>query len=181
MRIGDSIKVKPGILCPDNESYNLSGWEGRIIGIDQGLIEIEWDSITLSQMPKEFIQESIDEGIEYKCMILGESEIEITKPRDKQEDVQKKQDIIRFNYSFEGEEARIKKILNNEDISVNANNLETYYKYLRDNLEKPCVLTGMEDFSWEEPYLIGGWSKKEYNEHQERRQIQGLRRYSLFH
>jgi hypothetical protein len=32
------------------------------------------------------------------------------------------------------------------------------------NIIYPCELTGIEDFSWEEFYLLGPGSKKEYNE-----------------
>lgn len=34
--------------------------------------------------------------------------------------------------------------------------------YLQKNLEFPCYLTGIEDFSWEERYVFGGGNQKEY-------------------
>lgn len=34
--------------------------------------------------------------------------------------------------------------------------------HLKQNLSFPCEVTGSEDFSWEEPYVIGGWSQGEY-------------------
>lgn len=34
--------------------------------------------------------------------------------------------------------------------------------HLQANLQMPCELTGIEDFRWEEPYVIGGWSPAEY-------------------
>ena len=37
-----------------------------------------------------------------------------------------------------------------------------YFKYLKDNLQLPCEVTGMEDFPWEERYVFGGGSEKEY-------------------
>jgi hypothetical protein len=40
--------------------------------------------------------------------------------------------------------------------------LEAFFKYLKANLPLPCEVTGTEDFRWEEPYVIGGWSKQEY-------------------
>lgn len=40
-----------------------------------------------------------------------------------------------------------------------------YYKdYLTKNITFPCELTGIEDFSWEEYYVLGPGSQKEYNE-----------------
>ena len=34
-KIGQSVRVKRGILCPDDPDYDLSGWQGRIIDIDE--------------------------------------------------------------------------------------------------------------------------------------------------
>jgi hypothetical protein len=32
------------------------------------------------------------------------------------------------------------------------------------NIKRPCQLTGIEDFSWEEYYILGPGDKKEYEE-----------------
>jgi hypothetical protein len=37
-----------------------------------------------------------------------------------------------------------------------------FFKYLKATLQLPCEVTGTEDFRWEEPYVIGGWSQTEY-------------------
>lgn len=58
-------------------------------------------------------------------------------------------------------EKRIKGILGPE-ISHNKKNTKKYYHYLAKSIQLPCQLTGREDFPWEEPYVFGGWSKKEY-------------------
>jgi hypothetical protein len=39
-----------------------------------------------------------------------------------------------------------------------------YKDYLTKNITFPCELTGIEDFSWEEYYVLGPGSQKEYNE-----------------
>ena len=39
---------------------------------------------------------------------------------------------------------------------------KAYFKHLKANLQLPCEVTGIEDFHWEEPYVIGGWSQQEY-------------------
>ena len=36
--------------------------------------------------------------------------------------------------------------------------------HLKENLKLPCVVSGTEDFNWEERYVIGGWSPREYRE-----------------
>lgn len=59
-------------------------------------------------------------------------------------------------------EARVKKIIGSRNLEVTLQKLETYLKYLDKNLDKPFNLTSREEFLWEEEYLYGGSSKKEY-------------------
>ena len=40
--------------------------------------------------------------------------------------------------------------------------LKVFFQHLKANLQLPCEVTGIEDFRWEEPYVIGGWSPTEY-------------------
>jgi hypothetical protein len=40
--------------------------------------------------------------------------------------------------------------------------LEAFFEHLKANLQLPCDVTGTEDFRWEEPYVLGGWSQTEY-------------------
>ena len=42
--------------------------------------------------------------------------------------------------------------------------LDVFFEHLEANLQLPCEVTGTEDFRWEEPYVIGGWSQKEYKQ-----------------
>ena len=60
---------------------------------------------------------------------------------------------------------RIKKIFNSKDHLVSKKTLQIYFEYFKENLEFPCVLTGIESmgyFSWEERFDLGFGSKKEY-------------------
>lgn len=65
------------------------------------------------------------------------------------------------------QELRIGEILgldSEEEIPpVNEETLKTYQNYLKHYLELPCTITGIEDFSWEEYYVIGGGSKQEHD------------------
>ena len=45
---------------------------------------------------------------------------------------------------------------------VNEKTLKVYLRYLRRDVEFPCMLIGSEDFEWEEFYIIGPGSKKEH-------------------
>ncbi len=169
MKIGDSVKVKQGIFDPDLNQFNMSGWQGRIKDIatnnETNLIEIAWDSITLKQLPKEFIENSIEDGSAYYIMFLGKEDVELTKPRDKESDAEKQLERLEEHYghrTFEEQERRITTILSDDDLSVTEENQNIYFDYLQKHLQKPILLTGMEDFPWEEKYFLGGWSKKEY-------------------
>ncbi|MCU0540704.1 MAG: hypothetical protein MUE44_00780 [Oscillatoriaceae cyanobacterium Prado104] len=59
-------------------------------------------------------------------------------------------------------ESRISKILNAKNIDVNVKKLTKYLEYLKQNIKFPCRVTGREEFIWEEEYLFGGGSKKQY-------------------
>jgi len=63
------------------------------------------------------------------------------------------------------QDARILAILNavdTENIDVNGDTLEIYLDFLKQNIENPCIVTGMQDFRWEGYYVFGPGSKKEY-------------------
>ena len=65
---------------------------------------------------------------------------------------------------FEKQEERIIAILRTKKLDVTRKTLKTYLEYLKNHVEVPCQLTGIEDFEWEEPYVFGFGSKKEYEE-----------------
>ena len=55
LKIGDSVKVKEGTMCPDLEDLCIGGWQGRVSEVgedDDGndFICIRWDSITLKNI-----------------------------------------------------------------------------------------------------------------------------------
>lgn len=48
---------------------------------------------------------------------------------------------------------------------VNMENIKKYFDYIKENVEMPCIVTGIEDlgcFGWEEYYTFGPGSEKEY-------------------
>ena len=66
-RKGQVVKVKDGVLCPDGPDFDLSGWQGRVIDIDEDdegpTVGMEWDSVTLKEIPKSYIENSEQEGV----------------------------------------------------------------------------------------------------------------------
>ena len=51
-----------------------------------------------------------------------------------------------------------------EPPEVKENTLKIFLKHLKKEVEFPCMLTGGEDFEWEEFYIIGPGSKKEHDQ-----------------
>jgi hypothetical protein len=65
---------------------------------------------------------------------------------------------------YEKQDRRIVGILGTKKLDVTRKTLSTYLKYLKNHVEIPCQLTGIEDFEWEEAYVFGFGSKREYEE-----------------
>jgi hypothetical protein len=60
-------------------------------------------------------------------------------------------------------EKRISAILG-EDNASTLENACRYRVYLKKHLTFPVRVTGIEDFPWEEPYVVGGYDEDEYEE-----------------
>lgn len=60
------------------------------------------------------------------------------------------------------QDERISSIFGGEIPNVAEESLATYLAYLKEPLELPCELTGIEDFDWEEYYVLGPGDQKEY-------------------
>ena len=65
---------------------------------------------------------------------------------------------------YEKQERRIENILGKDLLKVSNESHDVYLKYLKKHILKPCLLTGREDFRWEEYYVIGPGDEKEYEE-----------------
>jgi len=164
MKIGESVTIKKGVKSPDYDDLLIEGWVGRIIEIDENNLTIELDSTTLSELKEEYITDSFVNGEAFELLVLDKEEVEITTARDSKSDVILQLKKITAKYSVDEEEGRINEILKTDNNSVSVENLTKYYDYLKSNLTQPFILTGMEDFDWEEPYLLGGWDEKEYEQ-----------------
>jgi hypothetical protein len=91
IKIGDLVKVKKGIFAPDQEGICIEGWQGRVFEKTEDkdgtpLISIEWDSITLENMPESYIEQGENENLNNSIMTLDIEEVELVEAIDKKED-----------------------------------------------------------------------------------------------
>lgn len=169
IKVGDSVKVKKGVLDPDDNKTDISGWQGRVIKLQESenAIEIAWDSITLLNIPKTSIQDCETDGFDWSCMWLDEKEVEISTERDTLQDVAKTIDEINeeiepYEVPLDEMEEYVAEIIDDEDLSINEDTLELYLDHLEEYVTKGYVLTGREMFDWEEKYIMGAGSQTEY-------------------
>ena len=74
-KIGQTVKVKNGVLCPDDSEFNLSDQTGRIIELDEDeepTVCIDFDSITLKNMPEKYVKKSE----QVRCFKINDGKIE---------------------------------------------------------------------------------------------------------
>jgi len=102
-KIGDSVKIKKGVIHPFFDEINMEGWQGRIVEIEDDnldcegceikdvcsdrskngmLFHIEFDSITIKQMPEDFMKQCMREGLDFARTSLLPSQLVIAKARD---------------------------------------------------------------------------------------------------
>lgn len=144
-KIGDSVRVNNGTLSPDVKDLNIGRWQGRVSKITEDedryvLICIEWDSITLKNMPGYYIEQCGREGFDHLTMYLEAEEIELTKSRDTEEDVAKTVEKIHkiYSWSWLGEEGkRIQKVLAGVDEEGEMEVFRAWKNYLEKNLTFP--------------------------------------------
>lgn len=63
------------------------------------------------------------------------------------------------------EENRLKEVFGCREVpQVSKKALNTYRNYLKKHLTPGCLITGQEDFLWEEYYILGPGDQEEYEE-----------------
>ena len=144
-RIGDSIRVKPGIKDPDFGTA-IGGWQGRISNIDKSndetlcVVSIQWDSVTLKNMPVAMIEQCEEQGLDWAEMALGANDVEPEKPRDTESDVAKIKTQLSSQHGWVslGEEGkRIQKVLAGIDADDEMGALGAWEEHLDKKLRFP--------------------------------------------
>jgi len=138
-KIGDSVKVKEGVMCPDNESIRIGRWQGRISDEEEdGIVGISWDSITLRQLPEEYIRQSENEGLDWSQMYLSMDEIEPTRPRDSEAQAVAMAEEMQDKFQWIGmgkEGERIAEVI--ADVDTADDEVEAWNQYLMQVLTFP--------------------------------------------
>jgi len=141
LRAGDQVVVNQGVKNPDNKS-DISGYKGRIVDLDDEdkLVTIQWDSVSLQQMPPAEIIECEKKGLDWSEMVLYQNEVTKSRSRDSINDVKRvKRKLERqyYWYGFGDEGVRIQKVLENAVGDEDWNHFEAWLSFLRKSLTFP--------------------------------------------
>lgn len=66
------------------------------------------------------------------------------------------------DFNYEEFEPKITAILGSKNLEVNLPNHSKYLSYLSKAVQKPCTLTGNQEFAWEEYYIFGSGTIKQH-------------------
>lgn len=140
-KIGDSVRVKSHRKDPDL-NIDIGGWQGRISEINEreNLICIDWDSITLQNMPSSLIAECEEEGLGWDQMYLGLDEVDLVEARDTEADVDRALDRLeaQHRYDYLGSAGqRLQRILAGVDPDDHWAVFKAWDKHLRQVLKFP--------------------------------------------
>ena len=143
-KVGNSVVLKPATTDPDF-GINTGGWQGRISGMDasergQIFVSIQWDSITLKNMPGSVIEQCEERGLAWTEIVLAAKAVELTAPRDTEEDVAKAVAKLatKYAWSYLGEQGkRIQQALASVDPDDEMAALEAWEEYLEGTLTFP--------------------------------------------
>jgi Calcium binding len=109
LRVGDTVRVKPHITDPDL-GVDIGGWQGRIIEVipQERCVNIEWDSITLSNLPSTVITQCEEQGLDWSQMSLDMEDVELAPARDTNADVTRVVQQLQSEHGWDalGEEGR---------------------------------------------------------------------------
>jgi hypothetical protein len=153
LRVGDTVVVKPGIMCPDYPSLSLAGWQGQLseLYLDEGTLLIRWDSATLKAIPDDYITQSEIEGLDWEAMVLEVDEVEAATPQGNAKALEKERDRVaqqimarhRWDYLAD-ENPGIREVLGNLDNTSMVACLEAWEAHLEKALHFPFEAKVME-------------------------------------
>jgi hypothetical protein len=144
--VGDTVRVRSGVMDPDFPDIPLGGWTGKIAEVEAGdpmLYLIRWGQDTLKNMNPVYRNRCERDGLVFEEMRLGEDDIEpdtggpviLENPTK----------IVTPPLSMKDQDDRIRVVfgLTREDLLPDANeiSLPVYYQYLAAKLTFPFEAT----------------------------------------
>ena len=101
-QVGESIVVNAGVRDPDFGD-DIGGWQGRVAAVrvkknGNVMLDIEWDSQTLRQIPGALIERCQEDGMDWSLMALAANEVDLTEARDTRADVEQAKGEITAQY-----------------------------------------------------------------------------------
>ena len=139
INVGDTVKVKNGIIDPDFGN-DISGWQGKIFEVENDIVCIDWDSITLSNCPDEYIQRCEEDGLDWEQIYLSTKDVEIASQRDTTSDLYHKRESIYLKHKWDylGKSSkRIHEVLEHTNITNEDEIMDAWEKYLSNKLSYP--------------------------------------------
>jgi len=136
---GQSVIVKTNTKDPD-WGTDIGGWQGRISDIEDDIVTVVWDSVTLKVMSDSLIRRCEQEGWGWTEMNLSINDIEPAKARGTEADVRMitHQLEARHQHDHLGEESEeIQAVLAQVDPDDDWAALEAWHIHLQDVLTFP--------------------------------------------
>ena len=138
-QIGDTVRVKPGTIDPDF-GFKIGGWHGQITEIDDDVVCIELDSISLSETPDKYITKCEIDDLNWTTIYLLLDEVELSERRDTEEELIAIRKQIQLNHEWDdlGDSGKIvSEVLKDINLSDNLAALNAWENYLKENLTFP--------------------------------------------
>jgi hypothetical protein len=147
--------VKPGVEYSD-VGGDISGWQGRISAIrppnntNAATVDVQWDSITLANIPESVIVDCELGGFYWSWMGLLADEVAPTEARDSELAVERTIEKLSSQYGWiaigddEAQGRRIQAVVNSAESTNAMDVFEAWQSYLETNLKLPFKATVYE-------------------------------------
>ena len=140
LKKGSIVKVKKGVLDPDFGG-DISGWQGKVSTVEGDLVCIDWDKITLSKCPDEYIKQAEEDGLDWEQIYLSIEDVEPAIPRITPANLKDIKETQRIKHQWDhlGEATSkcINEVLKDVNITDEYSMMSAWEHYLNNNLSLP--------------------------------------------
>jgi hypothetical protein len=159
LSVGDSVRFKSGVKDYDFD-IDIGRWQGRVVQLmtEHDTVMIAFDSITLRNMPSDYIETCEEQGLGWSEYGADPDELEVVPPRDTPADVETAiaELSARYAYSHLGEEGReMNAVLAGVDPDDEMTVMERWGDYLEQTLLFPFEAEVVETVSARGPIRYG--------------------------